>query len=278
MLFSFRPTYITGKPFWCKSKSFFKAMGLVLSSLCLGIDLCMINLSVAPGHLHPEQWKAASAADASCMPPIIDYKRENQISHFVLQKGPPGRGFWGRSLLKCMLRLSCVMFLWALLRVCLLWEPLFVCLNFVVFGGGVGKRTRRRATPSSSPRRRRLRRMAWSQAQPTSSRSERGQLPATGASAEGSSSKPAQCVSPFNYCQHLSRQRLPETSQGIDTFAESASFYWLHPLTLETSGTSWLCTWCVCPLLPRGEAGILQASEIHGIPCLEKFCIYRSLV
>lgn len=31
------------------------------------------------------------------------------------------------------------MFLWGLLRVCLPWEPLFVCLNFVVFGGVLGK-------------------------------------------------------------------------------------------------------------------------------------------
>lgn len=146
------------------------------------------------------------------------------------------------------------------------------------FWGGVGKRTRRRATPSSSPRRRRLRRMAWSRARRTSSRSAPAPRPATGASAEGSSSKPAQCVSLFNSCQPLSLQSLPETRQGIDTFAESASFYWLRPLTLGTSGTSWLCTWCICPLLPRGEAGNLQASEIHGIPCLEKSCIYRSLV
>lgn len=65
-------------------------MGLVLSSLCLGIDLCMIT----PGHVHPEQWKAASTANSSCMSPrIIDYKRENQISHFVLQKEPSERGF-----------------------------------------------------------------------------------------------------------------------------------------------------------------------------------------
>lgn len=69
-------------------------MGLVLSSLCLGIDLCRINLSIAPGHVHPEQWRAASTADAGRVPPrIIDYKRENQISHFVLQKGPAERGF-----------------------------------------------------------------------------------------------------------------------------------------------------------------------------------------
>lgn len=54
----------------------------------------MINLSIAPGHVHPEHWKAASPADASCMPPrIIDYKRENQISHFLLQKGPLEREF-----------------------------------------------------------------------------------------------------------------------------------------------------------------------------------------
>lgn len=69
-------------------------MGLVLSSLCLGIDLCMINLSIAPGHVHPKQWRAASTSDACCTPPrIIDYKRENQISHFVLQKGPSEREF-----------------------------------------------------------------------------------------------------------------------------------------------------------------------------------------
>lgn len=94
ILFSFRPTYITGKPFWCKSKSFFKVMGLVLSSLWFGIDLCMIILSIAPGHVHPEQWKAASTANASGMSPrIVDYKRENHISHFILQKGPSERGF-----------------------------------------------------------------------------------------------------------------------------------------------------------------------------------------
>lgn len=112
-------------------------MGLVLSSLCLGIDLCRINLSIAPGHVHPEQWRAASTARVP--PRIIDYKRENQISHFVLQKGPAERGFWGRNPQKCILQSSFVMFVWGLLRVCLLWEPLCVCLNFVLFGGVLGK-------------------------------------------------------------------------------------------------------------------------------------------
>lgn len=257
ILFSFRPIYITGKPFWCKSKSFLRRWDLFYLSCALGL----INLSIAPGHVHPEQWKAASAADVSWVPPrIIDYKRKSDLTFCNAE-----RTFREGVLRKKSSKMH------ALVIFCNVSRGVFKSLSSLratlcVFelcgflGGGVWKRTRRRATPSSSPRRRRLRRMAWSQAQPMSSRSEPGQLPATGASAEGSSSKLAQCVSLFNYCQPLSLQRLPETSQGIDTFAESASFYWLHPLTLETSGTSWLCTWCICPLLPCGEAGNIQAS------------------
>lgn len=144
-----------------------------------------------------------------------------------------------------------------------------MCVWTLWFFWGAGKRTKRRATPSSSPKRQRLRQMAWSLAQHTSSRSEPGQLPATEASAKDLSLKPAHCVSLFNYCQPLSLQLLPETSQGIDTFAESTSFYWFHVLTLEASDTSWLCTWHICPLFPHGEAGELQTSEIHGIPCFK---------
>lgn len=60
-------------------------MGLVLSSLCLGIDLCMINLSIAPGHVHPEQGKAASTADVGCVPPrIIDYKKRKSDLRFCI--------------------------------------------------------------------------------------------------------------------------------------------------------------------------------------------------
>lgn len=157
-LFSFRHTYITGKPFWCKSKSFFKATGLVLSSLCLDIDRCMINLSIAPGHVLPEQWKAASTADANCMPPeIIDYRRENQISHFVLQKGPSERGFRGPQKMRTSV-IFCDVALGVLKSLSSLRATLSV-FELCGFWGGVGKRTRRRATPSSSPRRRRSRRM-----------------------------------------------------------------------------------------------------------------------
>ena len=152
-------------------------------------------------------------------------------------------------------------------------------------GVGVGKRTRRWATPSSNPKRRRLQQMAWNQAQRMSSRSEPGQLPATVASAEDLSLKPAQCVSPFIYCQPVSLEWLPETHEGISTFAESSSLSWPHPLTLETSGTTWPCTrqantsvLASSTHVVRQEvkSGGLQAPEIHSVPCLEKSHVYES--
>lgn len=221
-------------------------------------------------------------------PRVIDYKRENQISHFVLQKGP-SRGWGARveeEILKnayfihlCNFAVGVVKSLSSLRATICVFELCFF------WGGGAGKRTRRRAIPSSNPKRQRLRQMAWNQARPTSSRFEPGQLLAMVASAEDLSLKPAQCVSPFNYCQPVSLEQLPEMSQGIDTFTESSSLFWPRPLTLETSGTSWQCTTqantsvlASATHVMRWEvkSGGLQAPEIHSIPSLEKSCIYES--
>lgn len=133
------------------------------------------------------------------------------------------------------MRISVILYNIALGVMCLLWKPLFV-FELRVFCGGFGKRTRRQATPLSNPKRRRLQQMAWNQARRTSSRSEPGQLLATGASAEDLSLKPAQCVSPSNYCQTVSLEPLPETSR--DRYLRGKLFLF----TLETLGTSWPCT------------------------------------
>lgn len=216
-----------------------------------------------------------------CLPESLIIKRENQISDFVLQKGPSEREGLLRqksskmhtSVIFCCVSLGVVKSLSSLRA--------FLCVfELCGFRGGVGKRTRRRATPSSSPRRRRLRRMDWSRARRTSSRSGRGRLPATGASAAGSSSKPAQCVSASHYCQPLSLKGCPD--QGI---RGSKSIPLLRALPLIASSLGFgnaghivTLHLAYLSLLPGGGAEDLQASEIHGFPCLEKSCIYRNLV
>lgn len=113
------------------------------------------------------------------------------------------------------------------------------------FLGTLGKRTRRWATPSSNPKRQRLRQTAWNQARPTSSRSERGQPLAMVASAEDLSLKPAQCVSPFNYCQPASLERLLERKQGINTLQRALSVL------------------CSASFLDFGSIGHIAAVRVH---------------
>lgn len=154
-----------------------------------------------------------------------------------------------------------------------------ICVWTSCFLWGFGKRTRRQATPLSNPKRRRLQQMAWNQARRTSSRSEPGQLLATGASAEDLSLKPAQCVSPSNYCQTVSLEPLPETSQGVDTFAESCSFLLGNVRHIVTVHKTFVWHICRCFLGSRwGEvkSGGLQAPEIHSVRCLEKSRVYES--
>lgn len=155
---------------------------------------------------------------------IISYYRKELQSVFL----------GGRDPRKCTFQSFLVTLVWAL-RVSSMRDIIyvFVCLNlfFSVFSGGFGKRTRRRATPSSSPKRRWSQQMAWNQAQRTSSRSEPGQLLATVASAEDLSLKPAPCVSPFNYCQSTSLQWLPARRQWIDTLQRALSLSCSLPLS-----------------------------------------------
>lgn len=276
-------------------------MGLFFSSLCLGIGLCRMNLSVALGCVYPEQWKATPAADASlvhvlsfmggkslcsvsCLLESLIVKEKTRSQILYCRNGLQRGGLRKRS---SKMHISVILCNIAVGVVKSLFSPRAAVRVFqlCVFCWGVGKRTRRRATQSSNPKRRRLRQMAWNQARHMSSRSEPGQLPATVASAEDLSLKPAQCVSPFNYCQPMSLERLPITSQGIDTFAESSALSWPHLLTLETPGTSWPCTrQANTSVLASSthtvrrelKSGHLQAPEIHSVPCLEKSCIYES--
>lgn len=95
-------------------------MGLFSSSPCLGIDLCRMSLFIAPGCVHPKQWKAASTVDAglvlvlsfmggkslcsvSYLLELLIIKEKIRFHILYCGKGLQKRGWWGRYPQKCII-------------------------------------------------------------------------------------------------------------------------------------------------------------------------------